>query len=246
MSRERIEIRTRAGVCPAHVFHPDGPGPWPGVVFYMDGLGIRPALLDMAERLARGGYLVLLPDLYYRAGAYAPLDPKAVFASGNPMQAIGHLYSSTNNQLAAEDTEGFLAYLDSRSDLAGPRLGCTGYCMGGGIALMAAATYPERFAAAASFHGGNLASDSPLSPHRVAARIQACVYVAGADEDNSYPPAMAARLEQALGDGAVPHRCEIYAGALHGWTMTDFPVYDEAAAERHWRELLALFERTLK
>lgn len=246
MSRERIDIRTKDGLCPAHVCRPDGAGAWPAVIFFMDGLGIRPALLDMGERLARAGYVVLLPDLFYRAGPYEPLDPKAVFATGDVRKAIGHLLGSTNNQLAAEDAAAFLAHLDTRADVAGKKVGVTGYCMGGGISLTAAATYPDRIAAAASFHGGNLASDSPMSPHLIAPRIKGVVYVAGADKDQSYPLEMAERLEKALTDAKVDHRCEIYPGALHGWTMTDFPVYNEAAAERHWQELTALYARTLR
>jgi carboxymethylenebutenolidase len=118
--------------------------------------------------------------------------------------------------------------------------------MGGAISLTVAGTYPDRVAAAASFHGANLATDSELSPHRLAPKMKGCVYVAGADQDNHYPPEMAGRLEKALTDAGVDHHCEIYPGALHGWTMADFPVYNEPAAERHWRELLALFSRALK
>jgi carboxymethylenebutenolidase len=246
MSHEQISIRTRDGDCPAHVFKPEGPGPWPAAIFYMDGLGIRPTLFDMGQRLADGGYVVLLPDLFYRAGPYAPLEPKKVFASGDVMAAIGHLFSSTNNRLAAEDSEAFLAYLDTRDDVAGNKIGTTGYCMGGAISLTVAGTYPDRIAAAASFHGGNLATDSELSPHLLAPRMKGRIYVAGADKDNSYPLEMAERLEKALSDAGVDHRCEIYPGALHGWTMADFPVYDEPAADRHWRELQELFASGLR
>jgi carboxymethylenebutenolidase len=195
--------------------------------------------------LAGHGYVVLVPDLYYRFGRYEALDPKVVFASGDVRGNIGHLLASTDNRRAGEDTEAFLAYLDSRDDVARTKVGTTGYCMGGAISLTAAGTYPDRIGAAASFHGGNLATDSELSPHLLASRITARVYVAGADQDNSYPPEMAARLEQALGEAGVDHRCEIYLGALHGWTMTDFPVYNESAAERHWDELLTLFAEAL-
>jgi len=241
MDHEQLSIRTRDGDCPAHVFKREGSGPRPAVIFYMDGLGIRPTLFEMSQRLADGGYVVLLPDLYYRAGPYEPLEPKKIFASGDVMGAIGHLYSSTNNSRAAVDTESFLAYLDTRKDVAGRKVGTTGYCMGGGISLTVAGTYPDRIAAAASFHGGNLATDSELSPHRLAPKMKGRIYVAGADKDNSYPPAMADRLEKALSDAGIDHRCEVYPGALHGWTMADFPVYDAPAAERHWRELLTLF-----
>jgi carboxymethylenebutenolidase len=199
----------------------------------------------MAERLAQSGYVVLLPDLFYRHGPYGPLHPRELFADPDFRKLIGPLMSTTSNQLAAQDTAAFLEYLDTRPDVAGSKVGTTGYCMGGGMSLTAAAAFPERVAAAASFHGGNLASDSPMSPHLRAAEMKGFIYVAGADKDNSYPPAMAQRLEDALTLAGVPHRCEIYAGALHGWTMTDFPVYDDAAAERHWRELTSLLAREL-
>ncbi len=245
MTMESVSIRTRDGECPANVFTPVGGGRHPAVIFFMDGLGIRPALLEMGQRLADHGYVVLVPDLFYRAGGYEPLDPKAVFATGDVRSALAHLFSSTDNRRAAEDTEAFLDYLNSREDVAGDRVGTTGYCMGGAISLTAAGTYPDRVAAAASFHGGNLATDSELSPHLLAPRMAARVYVAGADNDSSYPPEMADKLEHALTDAGVDHRCEIYEGALHGWTMADFPVYNRAAAERHWEELVGLFASTL-
>jgi carboxymethylenebutenolidase len=245
MSYEQVSIRTEDGDCPAYVFTTSGSAPLPAVIFYMDGLGIRPTILDMGQRLADHGYVVLVPDLFYRAGPYEPLDAKEVFASDDVRAAIGPLLASTDNRRAGEDTEAFLAYLAGRKDVAGTKVGTTGYCMGGAISLTAAGTYPDRIAAAASFHGGNLATDSELSPHRLAPTIAARVYVAGADQDSSYPPEMEARLDQALSDAGVDHRCEIYPDALHGWTMADFPVYNQAAAGRHWDELVALFADTL-
>jgi carboxymethylenebutenolidase len=211
----------------------------------MDGLAIRPALVDMAARLAAAGYVVLLPDLFYRAGHYEPMDPKVIFASKDIRAAIGHLLASTDNKRAAADTAAFIAYLDSRTDIAGKKIGVTGYCLGGGIALTAAGTYPDRIAAAASFHGGNLATDTEQSPHLLAPATRARIYIGAAENDHSYPLEMATRLEAALTEAGVPHKCETYAGAAHGWTMTDFPIYNEPAAERHWHELLTLFAETL-
>jgi carboxymethylenebutenolidase len=155
------------------------------------------------------------------------------------------LYSTTGNRPAAADTAAFIALIDGRKDVAGKKIGTTGYCMGGGISLTVAGTYPDRIAAAASFHGGSLATDAEDSPHLLAPEIKARVYVAGADQDGSYPPEMEVKLDRALTEAGVDHRCEIYPGALHGWTMTDFPIYNEEAAERHWRELIALFKATL-
>lgn len=246
MARQQVSIATDDGVCPATVFTPDHDGKWPAVLFFMDGLAIRPPLLDMGERLAKAGYVVLLPDMFYRIGAYEPLDPKKVFAEPDIRKALGPMMGSTDNKRAAKDAGHFLAYLDTRSDVEGRKVGAVGYCMGGAITLTVAGTYPDRVAVAASFHGGNLASDSELSPHRLASAMKGFVYIGVADRDNSYPPEMGERLENALRDAGVRYRCELYPNALHGWTQTDFPVYDAQAAEWHWRVMLDLFEKALK
>src|SRR3984957_8948934 len=235
MSDEQVSIRTHDGECPAYVFTPPEGDQHPAVIFYMDGFGIQPTILEMGQRLAGHGYVVLLPDLYYRVGRYEPLDPEKVFASGDVMGSIGRLFSSTDNRRAGEDTEAFLAYLDSRDDVAGRKVGTTGYCMGGGMALTTAGTYPDRIAAAASFHGGGLDSDTELSQPLLPDKITARVYIGVSANDNSYPPEMGARLEKSLQEAGVAYVSEFYPGALHGWTQTDFPIYNEPAAERHWR-----------
>lgn len=243
MPSERATIRTRDGDCPVHVVSPATGGPWPAIVFYMDAGGIRPAALDMARRLAEAGYLVLLPDLFYRYGPYGPFVPREVFA-GDVGAVLGPLMATTGNDKAAEDTEALLAYLDTRSDVVGRKVGAVGFCMGGGMALASAGSNPDRFAAVASFHGGNLATDVPTSPHLFAPKLKAEVYIASAQDDGSYPPAMAERLEQSLTQAGVRYRAETYPAA-HGWMKPDFPVYDPAAAERGWVEMLALFNRNL-
>ena len=129
---------------------------------------------------------------------------------------------------------------------AATKLGAVGFCMGGGMAIGAAATYPQRFAAVASFHGGNLATDAPTSPHLLVPDLAARVYIASAENDGSYPPSMAARLEDSLSNADVRYRAETYQGASHGWMVPDFPVYDNAAADRGWNAMLALFSETLR
>jgi carboxymethylenebutenolidase len=159
MAHERLKIRTDDGVCPCELFMPaEGEGPWPAVIVYMDAGGIRPAISDMSQRLANAGYLVLLPDLFYRYGAYGPFVPKEVFA-GDFRLVLGPLMATTDNLKAAADTRALLAYLDTRDDVAGAKVGAIGFCMGGGMAITAAGTWPDRFAAVASFHGGRLATD---------------------------------------------------------------------------------------
>jgi carboxymethylenebutenolidase len=245
MTHEQISIPTADGNCPVHIFTPSGQAPWPAVIVYMDALGMRSALLDVAKRLAENGYLAVLPDLFYRSGDYQIPTPREAFASGDLMSIIGPFMAATGPDKAAEDTGYILDYLDTRHDVLGPTVGTLGFCMGGGMALAAAGTWPDRVAAAASFHGGGIASDKPNSPHLLAPTMTAEVYVAGADKDPSYPPEMAERMEKALSDAGVRHRCEIYEGALHGWMKPDFPIYNKEAAERGWHEMLALFGRNL-
>lgn len=244
MSHEQVDIITRDGTCPAHLFTAGSDRTGPAVIFYMDAGGIRPAALGMAERLAEAGYTVLLPDLFYRYGAYGPFDPVELF-KGDIMAVLGPLMATTSNAKAAEDTGSFLDFLETRSDVRGDKLGAVGFCMGGGMAITAAGVWPDRFGAVASFHGGNLATDAPDSPHTCASRLKAELYIAAADNDRSYPPAMSERFEHALDEAGVVYRAETYPAA-HGWMKPDFPVYDEAAAERGWREMLVLFDRALR
>lgn len=245
MAQTQISIRTQDGTCPAHVFQPSGTGPWPGVLFFMDGIGIRPALFAMGERLASAGYYVLLPDLFYRAGPYDPPDAKKVFT--DPVvraEWFSRFMPTSSSANVMRDVRAFLAHFAAQRQVRQSKIGTTGYCMGGRLSLCAAGHFPEAIAAAASYHGANLANDAPDSPHLLASKIQARVYVAGATEDGSFPDAQKVRLEQALTDAGVDHLIETYP-ARHGWVPTDTAAHDPAAAERHWKTLLGLFAETL-
>jgi carboxymethylenebutenolidase len=248
MSMQQVAMPTPDGDARAFVFRPGaGSGPWPGVIIFMDAPAIRPALFEMGERLASHGYVALLPDLFWRAGPYEPIDVKAVFADeARRREAFGRLMGSTNTEKQLSDAKAALDYLAAQPDVKRGKVGVTGYCMGAGVVMRAAGTYPDRIAAAAGFHGGRLATDAPDSPHLLAPKITAKVLVAGADEDAGFPPEQADRLREALTAAGVDNEVTIYPGARHGYTMTDLPVYDAGAAERHWRELLRLFDRTLK
>jgi len=242
----RVEIATRDGLCPSYVSQPAGAGPFPAVLVYMDGLGIRPAMLELGERLATYGYFVLLPDLFYRSGPYEPMDAETVFADPEKRKVLMEkFFAPASAANVMSDTGAFLAYLAEHAAVRPGGIGTTGYCMGGRMSLTAAGTYPDRIVATASYHGGRLATDAPDSPHLLAPRIRARVYIAGATEDQSFPDAMRAQLAEALAKAGVDHLIETYP-AKHGWVLRDTPVYDAAAAERHWRTLVALLDATLK
>lgn len=241
MSHAQIEVRTADGTCPAHVFTPVAAGPWPAVLMFMDGIGIRPALFAMAERLANAGYWTLLPDLFYRQGPYTPPDPRRMFADPEVRADWVKRYISTVTvEGVMRDTAALLEYVAGREDVRQPRVGTVGYCMSGRFSLAAAARFPERVVAAASYHGSNLANDAADSPHRMAPAILARVYVGGASEDPSFPEEQKLRLAEALREAGVVHTIETYP-AKHGWVPADTPTHDAAAAERHWETLFKLF-----
>lgn len=210
-----------------------------GVILYMDAFGPRPALEAMAERIATWGHVVLIPDLFHRAGAYGPFDPATAFTVDATRAQLMAIMGATSQEMTGEDTGVLLGMLADEGAI-GP-VGVVGYCLGGGRALHAAAAYPGRVKAVASFHGGNLASDQPDSPHLRVGAIKGLVYVGSAAIDRSFPPEQSAKLEQALRAAGLDYVMENYVGCEHGWCVPDHSVFNATGAARHWRRLEALF-----
>jgi carboxymethylenebutenolidase len=236
MSATQIEIRTQDGTCPAYVY---GDRSAPSVLVYLDGIGMRPAMQAIAERIAAGGYHVLLPDVFYRIGAYTAPEPRALFADPTVRSAwFAKAMAAVNVGNTMRDTQAFLAYL------TGP-VAVTGYCMGGRMAFVAAASYPDRIVAAAAYHPGGLVSDGADSPHLLAPQIRARLYIGRASDDANFTDEQHQRLAKALDDAGVDHVIELYP-ARHGWVPSDTPIHDAAAAARHDTTLLALLDKTLR
>lgn len=238
--QSRLDLTMADGPLDLHLSQPDRPGAAPAIVLYMDAFGIRPALLGMASRLAARGFVVAVPNLYYRT-PFAPFDGRAVSVDGPERERFRGLISSITRAMVMSDTAAVLERLAALPQVAAGPFGALGYCMGGGYALSAAGTFPGRCAVAASFHGGSLATDKPDSPHRLAGRMQARVYVGAAEIDPTFPPEQQARLAQALAAAGVAHQIEIYPQARHGFAVTGHLAYDQASADRHWQRLDELF-----
>jgi len=238
---ETIDISTRDGIADAYLAQPDD-RPRGGVLLLMDAFGLRPRIAEMADRIAGEGYVVLAPNLYYRAGR-APVvelgdmsDRAALFARLRPlMETLGA------DNLIPDGS----AYLDALAERAPAPFGITGYCLGARLGLRLAAAYPDRVAALGGFHGGRLVTDDHDSPHLLVPQIRAELYFGHADEDGSNTPEQIAALDAALEAAEVRHQSEVYAGASHGYTMADTPAYDAAATERHFAALFALLDRAL-
>jgi carboxymethylenebutenolidase len=244
-----VDIPTADGTADAILAVPEGEGPWPGVLVYMDAFGPRPRLEEMAARVASEGYVVVVPNVFYRHGRAPVVDLPDLSVPENRsaiFEKLGPIMQTLTPELAMRDAGAYLGFLAGDERVAAGPVGTVGYCMGGALALRTAARFPERVAAVASYHGGRLATDAPDSPHREFGDIRAEVYLAHADNDGSMPPEQQQLVAQTLDTAGVSYRAEQYDGAPHGFTMADTAMYDEAATERHWDTLLDLLGRTLR
>ncbi|MGW0856096.1 dienelactone hydrolase family protein [Streptomyces sp. NPDC002690] len=248
VTRTLVDVAAADGIADAYFSHPDDGRAHPGVLLYQDAFGLRPHLEAMADRLAAAGYAVLVPNVFYRNGRAPVVEvPEFIDVAARPdvVGKIVPLMEALTPEQTQRDAGAYLAWLAGSAAVTEGPVGVTGYCMGARLALYTAGAHPDRVAAAAGFHGGGLASEAPDSPHLLADRISAELYFAHADEDPSMPEEQVLRLERAFADAGVKHRCEVYEGAHHGYTQSDTASYHPEAAERHWRELTALFARTL-
>jgi carboxymethylenebutenolidase len=241
----QLDVRTPDGSMDVYLHEPAGGGPAPAVIFFADAGGVRPVMQEMAARLAAAGYLVAVPNLYYRAGEYEPFDIATLFTVPGERERMQAIIGLAGPDGLARDTGALLDALAAGPRRRGDQVGCVGYCMGGNWAFRTAGAHPGQVAAAASFHGGNLATDDPASPHRQAGRIRAQLYFGVADHDPSCAPESQAQLITALDEASVGYQLELYPGAGHGFAVPDNPSYSEAAAERHWRRVTALLAETL-
>lgn len=245
--RSTVDIPTADGTADAYLVGPDDGGAHPGVLFAIDAIGLRPRIEEMADRIAGHGYVVLAPNVFYRAGRApvpAPADLTDPDAREAFMREARPLMDALTPEVVARDGSAYLERLAAEAD--GP-VAITGYCMGVRVAWRIAVAHPGRVAALAGFHGGGLVTEDADSPHRSAGSLPGVELVLGhADEDPSMSAEAIAALEGALDEAGARYRSEVYPGASHGYTMADTAAYDEAACERHFTELLALLDRTLK
>lgn len=245
MIEQQTEIATKDGLMSTFICHPERNAPHPVVILYMDAPGIREELRDMARRLATTGYYVLLPNLYYRfnigeLGAFVgQIDP-----------AVRETYLALMNRLTIPmimaDTNALFAFTETQPAASPGPAGCVGYCMSGQYAVNAAAAYPERIKAAASFYGTKLVTDQPDSPHLAARKAHAELYFACAETDIYAPAAIVDALDKSLHDDAINAELERYPGTEHGFAFPGRPAFDKPAAERHWERIHALLARNLR
>jgi carboxymethylenebutenolidase len=205
----------------------------------------------MGRRLAAEGYAVLVPNPYYRMGK-APLGAGLSFTNPDDRAKLGQLMGSLTTDVVVKDAKAYVGYLDSQQSVTKmSQIGVQGYCMGGRLTMITAATAPLRVGAGASFHGGGVATDKPDSPHLMVSEMKAQFYFGISSDDDQKQPDMKDKLKVAFASARLPAEIKVYDGALHGWCVPDMPprdgkpVYDQAKAEEAWTHLLALYRKAL-
>lgn len=244
MIERKFEIIAGDGTADAILYAP-GNGSYPGLLFYTDIFGVRPANQGMAQRIAEQGYAVMMPNVFYRYGKPPFADANFKWGEPDSMKIIHGLFGALTGAMMEKDAPVYVETLLQQEEVSGGKIAVVGYCFTGAMALRTAAVVPDLVAAAASFHGGQLVTDAPDSPHSRVPQVKGELYFGHAVQDQSMPPDAIEKLNDTLKAWDGRYDSEVYEGALHGWTVRGRDVYNEKQAERAHGKLLDLLKRNL-
>jgi carboxymethylenebutenolidase len=241
-----VNVPMASGVSDSVLFYPEGKGTWPAVLVWTDILGLRPVFREMGRRLAAEGYVVLVPNPFYRNAKAPVVDGSFDFSKPEDRAKVMPLAAALTADANITDAKSYTTFLDAQPQTnKRKRMGVQGYCMGGPLTFRTASTRPDRIGAAATFHGGGLVTDKPDSPHLLIPQMKAEVLCCVADNDDKRDPAAKDTLKQAFAAAHLKATVEVFEGCNHGWTVRGSQVYNEEGAERAWSELTALYKRNL-
>jgi carboxymethylenebutenolidase len=246
VAQKDVDVPMASGVADSALFYPEGRGRWPAVLVWTDILGLRPVFREMGQRLAAEGYVVLVPNPFYRNAKAPVVDGSFDFSKPEDRAKVMPMAAALTADANISDAKSYVAFLDAQPQTdRKKKMGVQGYCMGGPLTFRTAATAPERIGAAATFHGGGLVTDKPDSPHLLIPKMKAEMLCAVADNDDKRDPAAKDKLKEAFAAAHLKATVEVYEGCNHGWTVRGSQVYNEAGAERAWAELTSLYKRNL-
>ncbi|UAL09340.1 dienelactone hydrolase family protein [Caulobacter segnis] len=241
-----VEIKTADGVADAALFYPKAKGKYPAVLVWPDVMSLRPVFRDMGRRLAAAGYVVLVPNLYYRVKKAPVVEGAFNFANPDDRAKLTPLRASVTPEGTFKDAAAYVAFLDAQAKTdKTKKVGVQGYCMGGPLSFRTAGAVPGRIGAVATFHGGGLVTADADSPHLLIPKTHADYLIEIADNDDQKEPDVKDKLKAAFAEAKRPAQVEVFAGAAHGWTVKGSQVYNEPAAEKAWSNLLALYKKAL-
>lgn len=244
MAEQKVEIRTADGAADATLVRPGGSGSGPGVIVLTDIWGVRPAYVDLAKRIAEHGYVVLLPNIFYRSGR-PPMTENMDAQDPQTRARMGEITAPLTPDAMERDAGAYVDFLASQPFVSGGPMGVVGFCFAGQFALRTAAARADRIGAAASFHGGGLYHDEDSSPHRVLPRVKGRLYFGHATNDNSMTSGQIEMFEGALERWGGEYASETYS-ARHGWMIPGREIYDPENAAKGFEKLLELFAGALK
>jgi carboxymethylenebutenolidase len=241
-----VNVPMASGVSDAALFYPEGKGPWPAVLVWTDILGLRPVFREMGRRLAAEGYVVLVPNPFYRSAKAPVVSDTFNFSNPADRAKVMPMAAALTADAGISDAKAYTTFLDAQPQTnKKKKMGVQGYCMGGPLTFRTAGTRADRIGAAATFHGGGLVTDKPDSPHLQIAQMKAEVLCCVAANDDQRSPTDKDKLREAFAAAHVKATVEVFDGCNHGWTVRGSEVYNEAGAERAWSELTALYKKNL-
>ena len=243
MIEQNVIVSTKHGRMPAFAVCPEGEGPFPPIIFYMDAPGTREELRNHARRIARHGYFCILPDMYYRLGTVHFDIPRRDDAMSAVIRAS---MNSLTNAMVVDDTAAIIGWLDANDKAKPGPVGCVGHCMSGQYITTVSAKFPTRMVAAASLYGVGIMTDKPDSPHLLLSDVKGELYYAFAETDQSVPEHVPSALREALAKTDVKHTLKIFPGTHHGYTFAERMVYHPVASEQTWADMFDMWDRRLK
>jgi carboxymethylenebutenolidase len=241
-----VNVPMASGVSDSALFYPEGKGPWPAVLVWTDILGLRPVFREMGRRVAAEGYVVLVPNPFYRNAKAPVVDGSFDFSKPEDRAKVMPMAAALTADANISDAKAYTTFLDQQPQTdKSKKMGVQGYCMGGPLTFRTAAVRADRIGAAATFHGGGLVTEKPDSPHLMIPQMKAEMLCCVADNDDKRDPSAKDTLKQAFAAAHLKATVEVFEGCNHGWTVRGSQVYNEAGAERAWSYLTALYKRNL-
>ncbi len=226
LAHETIEFAANGGDASGYLARPADGGPYPGVVVIQEWWGLNPNICDIANRIAAEGYVALAPDLFHGAVTAEPDEAQKLMMSLQEPNAL-------------VDMSGAVAALQARDDVRADRIGVTGFCLGGGMALLLAMNNPA-VTAAAPFYG------APAAGMGDAANIRAALIGFYAGHDDWINAEAVAGIQSALDQAGVRNQIHVYPDSQHGFFNDTSDAHDPQAAADAWRKLTAFFAAELQ
>ena len=247
MFERSFDVTTADGMADVEFYAPKETGQYPGIILYIDAMGVRDAFREMARKFADEGFAVLLPNLYYRDSRVPYTDHDLNIADDKDKVIIQKMMGRLTPDVVRRDAPHWVAALAEQKQTKPGKMGVVGYCMSGSMALRTAVLAPDKIAAAASFHGSRLVTDDPESPHNLAPKLlKTELYFGFAVEDQTVPPEAIEKLRATLDNAGVRYDSDVYEGAKHGWCVRDHRMYNAPQAEVARKRVVMLFKDAVR